>query len=250
MPGPARTHLDVSRRLGIAPPQPTGSSWFDMCGRYNLISNLTVLGERFQFDATQLTLESAYNVAPTQNVLTVVGGESRRAGFMRWGLIPFWAKNRSIGSRMINARAETVADKPSFRESFRRRRCLVLADGFYEWQRRGSGKRPMRIALRSAEPFAFAGIWSVWKDPDGNRMATCAIITTSANELLKPIHHRMPAILPRNMEGFWLDRSIEEPSRLRSVLTPYPDAAMEAYEVSTLVNSVANDGPELIARVA
>ena len=221
-----------------------------MCGRYNLISNLTVLGERFQFDPSQLTLESAYNVAPTQNVLTVVGGESRRAGFMRWGLIPFWAKNHSIGSRMINARAETVADKPSFREAFRRRRCLVLADGFYEWQRTASGKRPMSIAMRSGEPFAFAGIWSVWKDPDGNSIPTCAIITTSANELLRPIHHRMPVILPRDMEGVWLDRSIEDPNPLRSVLSPYPEDAMEAYEVSTLVNSVANDGPEVIARVA
>ena len=221
-----------------------------MCGRYNLISNLTVLGERFQFDATQLTLESAYNIAPTQDVLTVIGGEFRRAGFMRWGLIPFWAKNRSSGSPMINARAETIAEKPSFSEAFRRRRCLVLADGFYEWQRTPSGKRPVRVAMRSAEPFAFAGIWSMWKDHEGNRMPTCAIITTSANELLKPIHHRMPVILPRNKEEFWLDRSVEDPSELRSLLTPYPDAAMEAYEVSTLVNSVANDGPELTARVA
>ena len=221
-----------------------------MCGRYNLISNLTVLGERFQFDATQLTLEAAYNVAPTQNVLTVIGGESRRAGFMRWGLIPFWAKNHSIGSRMINARAETVADKRSFLDSFRRRRCLVLADGFYEWRRTGSGKRPMRVALRSGEPFAFAGIWSMWKDTEGNSIPTCAIITTSANELLSPIHHRMPVILPRQMEGFWLDRSIQGTSALSSVLTPYSDDAMEAYEVSTLVNSVANDGPELIASVA
>ena len=221
-----------------------------MCGRYNLISNLTVLGARFEFDATQLTLEAAYNVAPTQNVLTVVDGSPRRAGFMRWGLIPFWAKNRSIGSRMINARAETVADKPSFRDSFRRRRCLVLADGFYEWRRTGSGKRPMRVAMRSAEPFAFAGIWSMWKDPEGNSIPTCAIITTSANDLLMPIHHRMPVVLPREMEGLWLDRSVEDPGELRSGLTPYPDAAMEAYEVSTLVNSVANDGRELIARVA
>ena len=250
MRGHARTHLDVSRRLGIASPQPTGSSWFDMCGRYNLISNLTVLGDRFEFDATQLTLEPAYNVAPTQNVLTVVGGESRRAGFMRWGLIPFWAKDRSIGSRMINARAETVADKPSFRAAFRRRRCLVLADGFYEWQRTGSRKRPMRIALRSREPFAFAGIWSMWKDPEGNSIPTCAIITTSANELLRPIHHRMPVILPREMEGCWLDRSIQDTTELRGVLTAYPDHAMGTYEVSTLVNSVANDGPDLIARVA
>ena len=160
---------------------------------------------------------------------------------MRWGLIPFWAKNRSIGSRMINARAETVAEKPSFRDAFRRRRCLVLADGFYEWR---------RVALRSGEPFAFAGIWSMWKDPEDNSIPTCAIITTSANELLRLIHHRMPAILPREMEGFWLDRSIQDTTELRSVLTPYPDDAMEAYEVSTLVNSVANDGPDLIARVA
>ncbi len=221
-----------------------------MCGRYNLISNLTVLGERFEFDPGQLTLEAAYNVAPTQNVLAVVGGEPRRAGFMRWGLIPWWADKPSIGSRMINARAETVAAKPSFRRSFRRRRCLVLADGFYEWQRTPSGKRPMRVAMRSGEPFAFAGIWSVWKDPEGNRMPTCAIITTSANELLRPIHHRMPVILPREKEGHWLDRSIEDSTELRSVLAPYPDDAMEAYQVSTLVNSVANDGPELVVRVA
>ena len=221
-----------------------------MCGRYNLISNLTVLGERFRFDATQLTLESAYNIAPTQDVLTVIAGEPRRAGFMRWGRIPFWAKNRSIGSPMINARAEMVAEKPSFRDSFRRRRCLVLADGFYEWRRTGSGKRPMRVAMRSGEPLAFAGIWSMWKDPEDNSIPTCAIITTSANELLRLIHHRMPAILPREMEGFWLDRSIQDTTELRSVLTPYPDDAMEAYEVSTLVNSVANDGPDLIARVA
>ena len=169
---------------------------------------------------------------------------------MRWGLIPFWAKNRSIGSRMINARAETVADKRSFRDSFRRRRCLVLADGFYEWRRTGSGKRPMRVAMRSGEPLAFAGIWSMWKDPEDNSIPTCAIITTSANELLRLIHHRMPVILPRNMEGFWLDRSNQDTTEFRSVLTPYPDDAMEAYEVSTLVNSVANDGPELITRVA
>ncbi len=169
---------------------------------------------------------------------------------MRWGLIPRWAMNRSIGSRMINARGETVADKLSFRGAFRRRRCLVLADGFYEWRRTGSGKRPMRVALRSGEPFAFAGIWSMWKDPEDNSIPTCAIITTSANELLRLIHHRMPAILPREMEGFWLDRSIQDTTELRSVLTPYPDDAMEAYEVSTFVNSVANDGPDLIARVA
>ena len=126
----------------------------------------------------------------------------------------------------------------------------MLADGFYEWQRTGTGKRPRRVALRSGEPFAFAGIWSMWKDTEGNSIPTCAIITTSANELLKPIHHRMPVILPREMEGFWLDRSIQGTTELRSMLAPYADDAMEAYEVSTFVNSVANDGPELITHVA
>ena len=213
-----------------------------MCGRYSLIADIGELQERFGFDGSELPHAPRYNIAPTQMALTVTNGSERRGSYMRWGLIPSWAKSASVGNRMINARAETVAERRSFRDSFRRRRCLVLADGFYEWQRTGSGKRPMRVAMRSEEPLAFAGIWSIWKDTEGNSIPTCAIITTSANELLRPIHHRMPVILPRNMEGFWLDRSIQDPGALRSVLTPYPDDAMEAYEVSTLVNSVANDG--------
>ncbi len=138
-----------------------------MCGRYSLIADLGELARQFEFDGDWLTFESAYNIAPTQEVLTVVGGDARRGGFMRWGLIPHWAKNASIGSRMINARAETVAEKPVFRDALRRRRCLVLADGFYEWQRTGGARRPMRVVMRSGEPFAFAGLWSVWTDPDG-----------------------------------------------------------------------------------
>ena len=222
----------------------------EMCGRYSLIANLGELARRFEFDGDQLKFESAYNVAPTQDVLTVVGGDARRGGFMRWGLIPHWAKNASIGSRMINARAETVAEKPAFRDALRRRRCLVLADGFYEWLRTGGAKRPMRIIMRSGEPFALAGLWSVWRDPDGNRIPSCAIITTKANDLLGPIHDRMPVILSRGLEEFWLDRSIDDPGTLGSVLTSYADDAMEAYEVSSLVNSAANDCPEVIARIA
>ena len=220
-----------------------------MCGRYSLIADLGDLARRFEFDGDWLKFEAAYNVAPTQDVLTVVGGEARRGGFMRWGLIPQWAKNASIGSRMINARAETVAEKPAFRDALGRRRCLVLADGFYEWQRTGGAKRPMRITMRSGEPFAFAGLWSMWRDPDGNRISSCAIITAAVNELLKPIHDRMPVILPRELEELWLDRSIDDPGALSSVLNPYPDEEMEAFEVSTLVNSAANDGPEVIARI-
>ena len=221
-----------------------------MCGRYSLIADLGELARRFEFDGDWLTFESAYNVAPTQDVLTVVGGETRRGGFMRWGLVPWWAKNASIGNRMINARAETVAQKPAFRDALRRRRCLVLADGFYEWQRAGNARRPMRVVMRSGEPFAFAGLWSVWKDPDGNRVPSCAIITTAANDLLRPVHDRMPVVLPKKMEEFWLDPTIDDPNMLASVLAPYSDDAMDVYEVSALVNSAANDGSEVIEPLA
>ena len=220
-----------------------------MCGRYSLIADLGELARRFEFDGDQLKFESAYNVAPTQEVLTVVGGATRRGGFMRWGLIPHWAKNASIGSRMINARGETVAEKPAFRDALRRRRCLVLADGFYEWQRTGGAKRPMRIVMRSGEPFAFAGLWSVWRDPEGKAVPSCAIITTAANDLLRPIHDRMPVVLPKDLEELWLDLSVEDASTLTSIMAPYSADALEAYEVSSLVNSFANDGTEVAAPV-
>ena len=217
-----------------------------MCGRYSLIADLGELARRFEFDGDWLTFESAYNIAPTQDVLTVVGGETRRGGFMRWGLVPWWAKDMSIGGRMINARAETVAERPAFRDALRQRRCLVLADGFYEWQRSGKARRPMRVVMRTGEPFAFAGIWAVWKDPDGNRIPSCAIITTATNDLLRPVHDRMPVVLPRQMEELWLDPTVDDPDVLASVLIPHSDEAMHVYEVSELVNSAANDGPEVI----
>ena len=221
-----------------------------MCGRYSLTADLGELALRFEFDGERLTFEPAYNVAPTQDVLTVVGGKTRRGGFVRWGLIPHWAKSASIGSRMINARAETVGEKPAFRDALRRRRCLVLADGFYEWQRAGRVKRPMRVVMRSGEPFAFAGLWSVWRDPEGNAVPSCAIITTAANDLLRPIHDRMPVVLPREMETLWLDQSVDGPIALADVLRPYPADAMDAYEVCPWVNSVANDGPEVVEALA
>ena len=220
-----------------------------MCGRYSLIADLGELAQRFEFNGDRLTFEPAYNVAPTQQVLTVVGGDTRRGGFMRWGLIPHWAKNASIGGRMINARAETVAEKPAFRDALRRRRCLVLADGFYEWQRSGTARRPMRVVMRTGEPFTFAGLWSMWRDPDGNRVPSCAIITTAANELLRPIHDRMPVVLPKELEEFWLDASVEDAPTLTGIMASCPAGAMEAFEVSRLVNSVANDVPEVVAPV-
>ena len=217
-----------------------------MCGRFSLIAGIGELQDRFDFDGEALEYAPRFNIAPTQEVLTVVGGESRRGGYMRWGLIPPWTKDLSTGRPMINARAETVAERPAFRNSLRRRRCLVLADGFYEWQRVGRAKRPMRVVMRSGEPFAFAGLWERWRNPDGQAIPSCTIITTEANDLLSPIHDRMPVILPRENEDFWLDGNVKDPAVLSDVLRPHPADKMEAYEVSSLVNSYTNDGPEVI----
>ena len=217
-----------------------------MCGRYSLVASIAELEGRFGFDGADVAYSPSYNVAPTQGVLTVVAdSEARRAVCMRWGLIPSWAREASIGSRMINARAETVAEKPSFRTALRQRRCLVLADGFYEWRRTGASKRPTRITMASGEPFAFAGLWDTWRGPLGEAVTSCTIIITEANDLLRPIHDRMPVILQREGEDLWLDHDVREPDLLREVLIPYNPGDMKSYEVSTLVNSPANDGPEL-----
>ena len=217
-----------------------------MCGRYSLIADIQELARQFEFDGTGFEDSPRYNVAPTQAVLTVTNRDARHAEYMRWGLIPSWAKDASIGNRMINARGETVAQKPSFRNALQRRRCLVLADGFYEWQKVGKGKQPMRIVLKSREPFAFAGLWETWRNPEGETIRSCTIITTEANDLLRPIHERMPVILPRELEEFWLDGNVTESAALSDVLSPYSDEAMEAYQVSPLVNKATNNSADLI----
>ena len=220
-----------------------------MCGRYTLIADLGDLAQRFEFDGSDFSYDPGYNIAPTESVLTVKNVEGREAAFMKWGLIPFWAKDPKIGSRMINARAETVAEKPAFRNALKKRRCLVLADGYYEWQKTPVGKRPFRIVMRSGEPFAFAGIWETWKDLQGNVISSCTIITTAANDFLSPIHNRMPVILPREKEELWLDLGLEDAASFTGILAPYPDKEMDAYEISTLVNNARNVGPEVIARI-
>ena len=220
-----------------------------MWGRYSLIADTGELQERFDFDGSELTHAARYNIAPTQMALTVTNDGRRRGSYMRWGLIPSWARSVSVGNRMTNARAETVAERPSFRTAFQRRRCLVLADGFYEWERKGSSRRPMRIMMASGEPFAFAGLWDAWRDSMGEVVRSCTIITTGANELLSPIHDRMPVILPRELESLWLDHDIQDYAALAGILTPYTTDEMAAYEVSSLVNSPANDGPELVVPV-
>ena len=220
-----------------------------MCGRYTLIADLGDLAQRFEFDGSDFSYDPGYNIAPTESVLTVRNVEGREAAFMRWGLVPFWAKDPKIGARMINARAETVAEKPAFRNALKKRRCLVLADGYYEWQKTPVGKRPYRIIMKSGEPFAMAGLWETWKDHQGKVVPSCTIITTSANDFLSPIHDRMPVILPRESEDLWLDPDTDDAAVLTGMLIPYSDEALIAYEISAMVNYARNDGPEVIARV-
>ena len=230
-------------------------NWYNgniMCGRYSLAIDYDAISDRFSFRGgvqTPLLIRPRFNIAPTQDVLTVVnvdkGNEPR---MMKWGLIPFWANDPSIGNRMINARAETLMEKSAFKNAFQRRRCLVLADGFYEWKRDNKYKVPMRIILKTGEPFGFAGLWETWKSSKGEVVHSCSIITTIPNAILEPIHNRMPVILSRESECSWLTSDTDS-SYLRELLLPYPADAMEVYQVSALVNASNNDTPEVTFRV-
>ncbi|MGH2480111.1 MAG: SOS response-associated peptidase [Ktedonobacteraceae bacterium] len=186
-------------------------------------------------------------MAPTQNVVAVLTNGTAHLDTLRWGLIPSWAKDEAIGSRMINARAETLAEKPSFRNLLRGRRCLVVADGFYEWRSEGKEKTPMYITLQEDQPFAFAGLWDVWKNPDGEPVQSCTIITTPPNELMATIHNRMPAILRPGAYEDWLNPQLRDTEVLTHWLTPYPAELMKARPVSKLVNNPRNDMAELLA---
>ncbi|MBN1259296.1 MAG: SOS response-associated peptidase [Anaerolineae bacterium] len=217
-----------------------------MCGRYFIALKYEDLENAFPaFTAPPPELwEARYNVAPTQNVPVVANDGKNRIAFFKWGLVPFWAEDPAIGNRMINARSETAAEKPSFRAAFRRRRCLVLANGFYEWRKEpgSKAKTPMAIRMASGEPFAFAGLWEIWR-PDDTPLLSCTILTTQPNALVAPIHNRMPVILPRAAYAQWLAPEEQQPQALQPLLKPYPEAEMCAYPVSRLVNNPANDVP-------
>jgi len=219
-----------------------------MCGRYTLTADGGAITEIFKVTEA-VELSPRYNVAPTQEV-AVVGRNhegGRTLGTMRWGLIPSWAKDPSIGSRLINARSETVAEKPAFRASFKKRRCLVVADGFYEWKKVGSAKQPYYIGLKGHPPFAIAGLWDRWRDKEsGETIRSCTLLTTGPNALTETIHDRMPVILHPEDYDRWLDPEFHDREALESCLRPYEADAMEAYPVSTLVNNVRNDRPECI----
>ena len=183
-----------------------------MCGRYTLTTDLKQVAKRFDAAADEIpSVAPRYNIAPTQNVIAVSDDGKRTIKQMRWGLIPSWAKDSAIGNRMINARAETLAEKPAFRSALKKRRCIIPADGFFEWKKLGKLKQPFRIVLKNREPFGFAGLWEHWKSPDGEEILSCTIITTEANELLKAVHERMPVILDREAEAVWLDPKVQEP---------------------------------------
>ncbi len=221
-----------------------------MCGRFTLTVDPSELQQAFPWLKlpADSSLTPRYNVAPTQGVAGVANNSQNTLEVFRWGLIPAWSKDPAIGNRLINARAETLADKPSFRLAFKRRRCLILADGFYEWRKEPNGKTktPMYIRLKSGEPFAFAGLWEAWRSPEDKSILTCTIITTEPNALMAKIHDRMPVILKPEAYVRWLDPEPREPEEMSKLLKPYPASLMTAYAVSRAVNNPANDSPECI----
>jgi len=219
-----------------------------MCGRFTLIIPVDELQQSFPWLLVHPELLPRYNIAPTQLVAVAPNTGENRIELFRWGLIPSWAKDPKIGARMINARSETLAEKPSFRAAYRQRRCLVLADGFYEWRKEPGRKTktPFYLQLKSGEPFAFAGLWEVWQAPDGLAVPSCTIITTRPNALVAPIHNRMPVILRPEAYQQWLDPAEQPPAQLQPLLQPYPAEEMTAYPVSRLVNNPRNDLPDCI----
>ena len=219
-----------------------------MCGRFSLGATIRV-AQIFDVPGWPDT-PPRYNIAPGQDIPAVIQNREtarREVRALRWGLVPFWAKDASAGNRPINARAETAATKPAFRKPFRERRCLVPADGFYEWERHGRRKQPWHIRMRDARPFAFAGLWDRWQPAEGAPVETVTIVTTAPNALVSRIHDRMPAILPTTEYGLWLDPAVQDVERLQALLRPYPEDEMLAYPVGTQVNNPANDSPDVIA---
>ena len=218
-----------------------------MCGRFTLISSVSDLQLRFGFAMEPTDITPRYNIAPTQQVLAVPNDGTRRGEMLRWGLVPSWAKDIKIGNRMINAVSETAASKPAFRSAFRRRRCLVLADGFFEWRKEGKRRVPLYFTQKSGEPMAFAGLWESWKSPDGEWVRSCTILTTAANSFIEPVHNRMPVILSAETEPLWLDPITEEPVNLEPLLVPAPEELLSVREVSLVVNNARSEGPGCIA---
>lgn len=222
-----------------------------MCGRYTLTVTIEELMLRYLTDMPAAGYHAPrYNVAPMQQVMAVVhDGEKNRLGELRWGLVPSWAKDDKFAGKMINARAETLLSKPSFKNLIYRKRCIIPADGFYEWKKKAEGKQPMRIVLKDQSIFSLAALYDTWISPNGEKISTCTIITTEPNRLVADIHDRMPVILHEEDEETWLNRNNQNAEQLMSLLKPFPAENMEAYPVSPAVGNVKNDSKELIKPV-
>jgi len=218
-----------------------------MCGRFSFSPSDKIIEDRFNIKVINSIYKQRYNCAPSQNLAVISNEAPEILSFFKWGLIPFWAKDKSIGNKLINARAETITEKPSFKNSLKQKRCLVLSDGFYEWRKLGKEKVPYRITLSDDSPFAMAGIWDAWENSEGETIKSFSIITTEANELMQDIHHRMPVILNPEDERKWISEiAVNDALKL---LNPYPSELMKYFEVSKLVNSPINDSPEIMIPV-
>lgn len=221
-----------------------------MCGRFTLFSTKQQIEEQYQV-TWDGEMDQRYNIAPTQEVFAIVQDSNgdRRVRWFRWGLIPFWAKDPSIGNRLINARGETVDQKPSFRHLIKRNRCLILTNGFFEWKKQGKQKQPYFIRRSDQQLFSFAGLWDCWKKNE-KTMETCTIITTEANPLIRSLHHRMPVLLDKRKEELWLDSNITDREGIKALLQPFDAQKMACYPVSTIVNHPRNDAPENIKPIS
>lgn len=219
-----------------------------MCGRFTLTINPAELKDAFGDFIFPDRFMPRFNIAPSQPILAIPNDGKNKADFFLWGLIPSWSKDPSIANKLINARGETIAEKPSFRGGFKYKRCLILTDGFYEWKAAEGvkTKTPYFIHMKDRQPFAFAGIWDEWHSPDGNTLRTCTIITTEPNELMSTLHNRMPVILDKQDYAAWLDAAPQTPEKLLPFIRPFPADRMSAYPVSTMVNSPGNDRAECI----
>lgn len=220
-----------------------------MCGRFAQRSDPKRLAREFKV-AEVPDVAARYNIAPTQDILSIRRAEDdREAVFLKWGLVPSWAKDVSIGAKLINARSETVTEKPSFREAFKKRRCIIPADGFYEWQRTRGKKQPFFFQMKDESPFGFAGLWEMWQGVGGEAIESCTILTTEANEVLRPVHDRMPVILHSDDYELWLDEDVRKRELLKDLLRPYPAEEMMRHPVSPTINSPLNQGATLIERM-
>jgi putative SOS response-associated peptidase YedK len=221
-----------------------------MCSRYSRVSVIRKLQKRFRFEGTEFDLAPDYNIAPTDPAYVVVQDSDKRfLKRMMFGLIPHWAKDPKIGVQCLNARAETVTEKPAFRDAFQKRRCLVLTDGFFEWKKDGKNRIPYRVVMKNREPYALAGLWDRWKRPDGREFETFAIVTTEPNELIVPVHNRMPVILKEEDENLWLAPYVTEAKTLQPLLKPFPPDLIEMIPVSMAVNSSKNKSEACISPV-